>query len=160
MRAGARPVVGALAADALAVLLFAAAGRSSHAEGVTPDGVLLTAWPFLTGTALGWLVVRARHRRWPVPRPAVQDGPGSLGRVMTDGAVVWAAAVAGGMVLRRATGAGIDPAFVVVATLVLGALLLGWRAGWSAFRPRRRPTWARRPSARPGGARGRSSRPT
>jgi hypothetical protein len=160
VRTGARPVVGALVADAVAVLLFAAAGRSSHAEGVTPDGVLLTAWPFLTGAALGWLVVRARRGRWPVPRRRLQDGAGTLARAMTDGAVVWAAAVAGGMVLRRATGAGTDPAFVVVATLVLGALLLGWRAGWSALRPRRRPTSARRPSAPPGGARGRSSRPT
>ena len=160
MSRGARPVVGGLAADALAVLLFVAAGRSSHAEGLTPDGVLLTAWPFLTGAALGWLVVRARHGRWPVPRRGMQDRAGMLGRAAADGAVVWAAAVAGGMVLRRATGAGTDPAFVVVATLVLGALLLGWRAGWSALRPRRRPTWGRRPSARPGGAHGRSSRPT
>jgi len=135
-------VLAALAADVVVVLLFAAVGRSSHEEGLTPGGVLQTAWPFLAGVALGWAVVRVRRARWPLE--------------VGDGVVVWVAGVAGAMLLRRATGAGTDPAFVVVATVVLGVLLLGWRA----VRRRLRPTWGRRQSARPGEARGRWSRPT
>jgi len=149
VRAVSRAVVGALAADTAAVLLFAAAGRSSHAEGVTPSGVLATAWPFLAGGGVGWLVVRAWRHHWPVSPEA------RAGRVAVEGAVVALSAVIGGMLLRRATGAGTDPAFVVVATLVLGALLVGWRVGWrrgwSLLRRRSRPTWGRRSSARLGG---------
>lgn len=132
-----RPVVAALAADAAAVLLFATVGRASHDEGITAVGVLQTAWPFLAGVGAGWAAVRVRRGRWPLE--------------VGDGVVVWLAGVAGAMLLRRATGAGTDPAFVVVATVVLGMLLLGWRA----VRRRWRPTSGRRRSARPGAARGR-----
>jgi hypothetical protein len=111
--------------------------------------VLTTAWPFLAGAALGLLVVRLRRGAWPTPSGA------SLRATAVVGAVVAVAAVAGGMVLRRATGAGTDPAFVLVATAVLGGLLVGWRLGvrWagSLLRRRWRPTWDRRSSARPGG---------
>ena len=141
MRAGARPVVGALAADTVAVLLFASAGRSSHAEGVTAAGVLDTAWPFLAGVGGGWLVVRAWRGHWPAPRG------GAVGPATIEGAAVALAAVTGGMLLRRATGSGTDPAFVVVATVVLGALLVGWRLAWSLLRRPSRPTWGRRRSA-------------
>jgi hypothetical protein len=148
----------ALAADVVAVLLFAATGRSSHSEGLAPAGVLTTAWPFLAGVGLGWLLVRVWRGRWPEPsRTTVRE-------TVADGVVVWVAAVVGGMLLRRATGSGTDPAFVVVATVVVGTLLVGWRLvwqrGWSVLRRRWRPTWGRRSSARPDGARGRSSRPT
>lgn len=116
--------VGAAAcADTAAVLLFAAVGRSSHAEGLSPAGVLETAWPFLAGAGAGWLVARATARQWPLST--------------RDGMVVWVGAVAGGMLLRRLTGAGTDPAFVVVATVFLGAALLGWRAAASALTRRR-----------------------
>jgi hypothetical protein len=39
----------AASADIVAVLVFAAVGRSSHAEGVDAFGVLTTAVPFLLG---------------------------------------------------------------------------------------------------------------
>ena len=145
MRPGSRAVVAALVADAVAVLLFAAAGRSSHAEGVTAAGVLETAWPFLAGGGGGWLLVRAWRGHWPAP------GGRAVGRATLEGAVVALVAVAGGMLLRRATGSGTDPAFVAVATVVLGSLLVGWRVGWSLLRRRSRPTWGRRPSAPLGG---------
>jgi peptidoglycan/LPS O-acetylase OafA/YrhL len=134
-----------VAADVAAVLLFAAAGRSSHAEGLSAAGLLETAWPFLAGLAAGWVAVRARRRRWPL----------GLG----DAVVVWVAAVAGAMALRRATGDGTDPAFVLVAACVLGAALLGWRAVASPLRRWRRPTWGPRWSGRPGAGHGTSSRP-
>ncbi len=43
---------------------------------------------------------------------------------MTSGVVVWLGALLGGMVLRQVAGQGTATAFVVVATLVLGALLV------------------------------------
>ncbi len=55
--------------DVLAVVLFAAVGRRSHAEGLDVVGVLGTALPFLVGTAVGWVLAttmldsgRARSR--------------------------------------------------------------------------------------------------
>ena len=110
--------------DATLVALFAAVGRRSHAESGAVPGVLLTAWPFLVGTVLGWVVALAWRRRAP------------LG--VRDGIPVWVCAVAAGMLLRVATGAGTAFSFVVVATVVLGVFLLGWRA-LAALVRRRRP---------------------
>ena len=102
-----------LVLDVVAVVVFAAVGRRSHAEGDTVAGVLGTAWPFLVGTASGWLVARA----WARP-----------GRVWPSGIVVWLSTVVVGMLLRRLTGDGTAASFVVVALVVLGVFLLGWRA--------------------------------
>lgn len=43
------------------------------------------------------------------------------------GVVVWLSTVVVGMVLRKATSAGVAASFVVVATAVTALLLLGWR---------------------------------
>jgi O-antigen/teichoic acid export membrane protein len=42
-----------------------------------------------------------------------------------------------GLVVRSASGGGTAPAFVVVAVIVLGVLLVGWRAAltWRTWRP-------------------------
>jgi peptidoglycan/LPS O-acetylase OafA/YrhL len=109
---GSREPAGMLALDVLAVLLFAAVGRRTHAEGVSMAGIAGTAWPFLAGTVTGWGVARAWRR------------PSSP----ATGLTVWVAAVALGMLLRRLTGEGTAWPFVVVATVVLAALVLGWRA--------------------------------
>jgi hypothetical protein len=58
-----RQVWSAVAADAVCVLAFCAVGRRSHAEGVTVSGVAETAWPFLVGAAVGWLVSLGVHHR-------------------------------------------------------------------------------------------------
>lgn len=113
-----RPVL-AIALDAAVVVVFAALGRRSHDEGGALAGVLDTAWPFLAGVALGHLVVR-----------------GSA--TVRSGAVVWACALVGGMLLRRLTGDGTAWSFVLVATAFLGALLLGWRL-LARLLPSRRP---------------------
>ncbi len=105
MRSGWRVVF-----DALALVLFATVGRASHHEALTLAGTAETAWPFLVAglvASIACLVGRVR-------RPY-------------DGVLVWASAVLGGMGLRVATGGTTAPAFVVVATLTLGVLLLGWR---------------------------------
>jgi hypothetical protein len=102
----------ALAFDVVAILVFAAVGRRSHAEGLAVLGVLRTAWPFLVGVAVGWLLARA----WRAPSA-----------LLPSGAAVWLAALVVGMLLRVATGAGTAASFVVVAAVSLGVLLLGWR---------------------------------
>lgn len=102
-----------LAVDVLGVLLFCAVGRRSHAEGITVTGVAATAWPFLAGTAVGWVASRAGRAPTAV-RPT--------------GVVVWLCTVIVGMVLRKATSAGVAASFVVVAASVTALLLVGWRA--------------------------------
>ena len=105
--------------DLTCVLLFTLAGRSSHAEALSPAGVWQTAWPFLAGLAAGWLLARLLRGDWP------------LG--LRDAVLVWAVTVGAGMALRAASGQGTDPAFVLVAVTVLAALLLGWRAAAGAL---------------------------
>jgi hypothetical protein len=102
-----------LLADLAAVLVFCAVGRRSHAEGITIAGVATTAWPFLTGTVVGWLVARG----WQRPTAVVPTG-----------LVVWLCTVVIGMLLRKASSASVAGSFVVVASLVTAVLLLGWRA--------------------------------
>jgi hypothetical protein len=111
-------------ADVVGVLLFCAVGRRSHEEGLTVSGVADTAWPFLVGTALGWLLSRAWRR------PTA---------VAPTGLVVWLCTVAVGMLLRRATSAGTAVSFIVVATAATAVMLLGWRVVVAALRRERQP---------------------
>ena len=104
---------GALLADVVLVLVFVAIGRRSHEESSALVGVATTAWPFLVGLALGWAAARA----W---RSPVLLWP--------TGVLVWVLTVVVGLVLRVVSGAGTAFSFVVVATVVLGVFLLGWRA--------------------------------
>ncbi|MFM6851802.1 MAG: DUF3054 domain-containing protein [Terrabacter sp.] len=118
-----RPGV-AFVVDVVLVVVFAAVGRASHDETNAVVGALATAWPFLMGTALGWLVVRFARHVWPVD--------------VAPGVTVWFATVLVGMVLRRAVGSGTALSFVVVASVVLAVFLLGWRA-LGAYAGRRAP---------------------
>ncbi|MEO8827103.1 DUF3054 domain-containing protein [Lapillicoccus sp.] len=115
-------VVAAGVLDTVVILVFAAVGRATHDETNPVLGVLATAWPFLVGAAAGWALVHGRSLRWPT-------------RVGT-GIPVWVCAVVLGMLLRVVTGGGTAFSFVVVATLVLGVLLLGWRVLAVRVRPR------------------------
>ena len=112
-KAETRLALTALVIDVIAVVVFATIGRRSHAEGITAAGVLHTAWPFLSGTAVGWLVSQA----WRRPLPLVPTG-----------VTVWLCTVIGGMLLRKATAAGVAGSFIVVASIATAVLLLGWRA--------------------------------
>jgi len=111
----ARPLRGPvwLGIDVACVLAFCAVGRRSHEEGLNVAGIATTAWPFLSGTALGWLMSQAWRR------PSA---------VYPTGVVVWLSTVTVGMLLRKVTSAGVAGSFIVVAATVTAVLLLGWRA--------------------------------
>lgn len=104
----------ALIVDAVLVLIFAVIGRASHQE--DPGGFLLTAWPFLVallvGHALAALMGSGPRRPWS----------------LLWGVTVWVVTVAGGMLLRVVSGESAQTAFIIVATIVLGVFLVGWRA--------------------------------
>ncbi|WP_422743027.1 DUF3054 domain-containing protein [Mycobacterium sp. WMMD1722] len=111
----------ALVADVVCVVVFCTIGRRSHAEGLTPAGIAETAWPFLAGTGVGWLVARA----W---RQPLSPAP--------TGVLIWVCTVAVGMLLRKLSGQGVALSFVIVASLVTAVLLLGWRGVLGAIRHR------------------------
>ena len=102
----------AASADLLAVLVFSAVGRGSHAEGIDAFGVLTTAAPFLLGLVIGWLVDRA----WRAPLR------------LPVGVAVWVGVVVVGLGVRTAFTHRLPLTFVVVAAASLAVFLLGWRA--------------------------------
>ncbi|GLZ09788.1 membrane protein [Actinomadura sp. NBRC 104425] len=94
------------------MLVFVTIGRASHEEAASLPGIASTAWPFLAGLAVGWLVTRA----WRRPEALLPAGVG-----------VWVSTVAVGMVLRVVAGQGTAVSFIVVASLFTALFLLGWR---------------------------------
>lgn len=104
-------IVLAVVLDAALVLAFAAIGRASHDSDIWA-GLGQTAWPFLVGLAVGWVVTVA----WRAPAAPMRTGLG-----------VWAATVVVGMLLRAASGQGTAVPFVIVAGVTLFAALVGWR---------------------------------
>ena len=114
-----RRALTALFADAVCVIVFCTIGRRSHAEGLTVSGIAETAWPFLAGTGVGWLLIGGWRRPF---------------TVIPVGVVVWVCTVVVGMVLRKQTSAGVSMSFVVVASVSTAVLLLGWRAAAALFR--------------------------
>lgn len=109
-----RRIAFAALADIIAIVVFVAAGRRSHDEGGNVvTGTLSVAAPFLIALAAGWLAARA----WRRPL------------ALATGSIIWVVTVAVGMVLRRtAFERGTATSFIIVATVVTGVLLLGWRA--------------------------------
>ncbi|MCS6711123.1 DUF3054 domain-containing protein [Brachybacterium sp. EF45031] len=104
--------LGSLVGDALAVVLFTAVGLIQHGERLTTMNLVIVAWPFLLGMLLGHLAVQAWKRPfalWPT------------------GVFVTAITVVGGMAVRTFLGAPPQVSFVVVTSLVLALLMLGWR---------------------------------
>jgi hypothetical protein len=102
------------AIDVALVLVFVLIGRASHNENLL--GTLNTLWPFVSGLAIGWIVTRA----WRDPLSIAWIGVG-----------VWISTVVVGMLLRTLSGQGVQVSFIVVAAIVLGVFLLGWR--WIAI---------------------------
>ena len=82
-------------------------------------GIAQTAWPFLAGAGVGWLLIGGWRRPF---------------TVIPVGVVVWVCTVVVGMVLRKETSAGVSTSFVVVASASTAVLLLGWRAAAALVR--------------------------
>ena len=102
--------------DVLAIIVFVLIGRRNHDEGTALRGVARVAAPFLIGLAVGWIVARA----WKAPTST------------TTGMVIWSVTVTVGMLVRRiAFDNGTALAFIIVATVFTGLLLVGWRALFS-----------------------------
>ena len=101
----------AAAADAVAVVVFAAVGRLSHGEPDDLLGLAATVAPFGVGLVAAWAtpVVRREPAGW---RAGVV-------------AVVCAAGL--GLLLRAGFTGRLPLSFAVVATVSLAVLLLGWR---------------------------------
>jgi len=107
-----RRVVFAALADIASILVFVAIGRRNHDEGEAVDGILTVAAPFLIALVVGWLAARA----WTRPTQ------------VETAFIIWPVTVALGMVLRNlAFDRGTALPFIIVATLVLGVFLVGWR---------------------------------
>jgi hypothetical protein len=105
-------VVQAFGIDLAATLLFVVVGRGSHQADGSLLGLLITWWPFAAALAIGWLATVA----WKRPFGILWPGVG-----------IWLVAVIGGMLLRTVSGQGTAVPFVIVATIALAVLLIGWR---------------------------------
>lgn len=99
-----------LIVDLLLVVVFAIIGRMSHAEGLSLAGIVTTGWPFVLGLLFAWVLVTLF--RWKPWRP------------FPAGVFVWVVTVGGGMLLRLTIGDTAEVAFIIVASIVLGAFLL------------------------------------
>jgi len=102
----------AFAVDLVLVLVFVLVGRRSHSEANSIAGIFDTLWPFLVGLVLGWLVTFAWRRPLAILWPGIP---------------IWLMTVAVGMLLSEANGEGVQVSFIIVATIVLGLFLVGWR---------------------------------
>ncbi len=102
----------AILGDTALVLAFVIIGRASHHEPDGFAGLVSTAWPFLTGLAVGELAIRS----WRQPAALAPTG-----------VTVWLSTVVIGMALRVVAGQGTAVAFIAVALGFLGLFLLGWR---------------------------------
>jgi hypothetical protein len=98
--------------DVVLLLVFVLIGRRSHGEAASAAGIVTTLWPFLVGLLAGWLVTLAWRR------PLA---------VIWSGVPIWLMTVALGMLIRMSVGQGVEVSFIVVASIVLGAFLVGWR---------------------------------
>lgn len=102
----------ALAADLVAVVVFAAIGRLNHAESADLWGLLGTVAPFAIGLGAAWAL------------PIVRADPSGL----RAGVVALVGTVLVGLALRAGFTGSLPASFAVVTLLSLAVLLLGWRA--------------------------------
>ena len=106
-----RTAVAALV-DVVAIFVFVAIGRRNHDEGEAAGAILTVAAPFLIALAVGWIAARA----WTRPME------------VETAFVIWPITVALGMVLRNLVfDRGTALPFIIVATVVTGVFLVGWR---------------------------------
>lgn len=111
--------------DAVLIVVFSTFGRGAHSEGLGAAQVWGTAWPFLVGLVVGWLILLVTRRT-----------PGTVG----SGVAVWISSLVVGMVIRG-IGDGRVPhwSFIIVAAVVTAVFLIGWRAIRAAVLRRKSP---------------------
>ncbi|AKK04149.1 DUF3054 domain-containing protein [Corynebacterium epidermidicanis] len=102
--------------DVIAIIAFATFARLAHQSEDMPfglSGILETVWPFLIGVLIAWATFLARKR--------VAD-------TLPSGVIVWVCAVIAGLGIWAVNHGRIPHiSFVIVATVMSGLLLLGWR---------------------------------
>ncbi|MBV7296060.1 DUF3054 domain-containing protein [Corynebacterium sp. TAE3-ERU12] len=107
-----------MAVDVVMVLVFAILARLAHQsadEPFTVANVLDTWWPFVLGAIAGGAVMMASAR------PLIRVAPG--------GVIVWICTVASGLGIWALRHGSVPHwSFIIVATVMSGLLLLGWRA--------------------------------
>lgn len=104
--------------DVLAIALFALLARMAHQSEEMPfnfAGWLETLWPFLLGVALAWIVITL----------ATWDGA----RLAPAGLSAWIITASTGLIIWGVkNGAVPHISFIIVAGVMSGLLMLGWRA--------------------------------
>lgn len=105
--------LGSLVADALAVFVFVAIGLLQHGLTLNTDSVVSVGWTFAVGMLVGHLAIRS----WRAPFA-----------LWPQGVFVWAITLVGAMALRTLFSQGTEVSFIVVTAIVLGVLMLSWRA--------------------------------
>ena len=106
--------------DVICVAIFVIVGRRNHNETTDAVGTLRTTAPFLIALVGAWVGAKA----WRAPR------------ALSTGVVLWIVTTAVGLGVRRLVfGDGIATPFVIVATLVLGLLLVGTRLQKRGLQP-------------------------
>lgn len=108
-----RTLVQAFLFDVVLLAIFATLGRNSHTLGLTLGGIAETAWPFVVGLSVSWVLALA----WRAPLAPIRTG-----------LPLWVGTVVIGMLLRALTGAGTALPFVLIATGTIGLMLVGWRS--------------------------------
>lgn len=107
----------ALIADIIAIAVFALLARIAHqtdAMPLTVAGWLSTWWPFLLGVLVSWGLILALKL----------DGH----RVFPAGLLAWVVTVVVGLAVWSFRNGDIPHwSFVLVATIMSGLLMLGWR---------------------------------
>lgn len=96
--------------DAVLVIVFAATGRSSHAESLGPLAIFGTAGPFLAALVIGWLIVRLTKLQPSAPWPA--------------GVLIYAVTLTSGLAIRILFGATAALPFILVTAGVLAVFLI------------------------------------
>ncbi|MEG2424078.1 DUF3054 domain-containing protein [Glutamicibacter sp.] len=101
-----------MAVDVVLIVLFALLGRREHEHGLSIGGILMTALPFL----VAYVVVTLLSKPWT-----------TINKLFPVGVLVWVVTVAAGLALRVGMDSTAALPFIIVATLVLGAFLMGRR---------------------------------
>ncbi|MEJ6013211.1 DUF3054 domain-containing protein [Corynebacterium sp. H127] len=100
--------------DVIAILAFAIFARLAHkSEPFTVANILDTWWPFLVGVALAWAIIAALKLR---------------ATSLLAGSFVWVLSAVGGLSIWGIRNGHVPHiSFIIVATVMSGLLLLGWR---------------------------------